>query len=211
MRRGSRSSGSAKGRRTAPSRLPTISAIRRRSSSGNSGLLPVTRARRAHGLVEQVPKPDVVARAGLQRLAVFAEHGPEIDVLELRHGPAPLGEPLARGEEKLLEVIRLALVDDVEDAVAPKCSERYRIVGQVGGGVVGGAVRLAHDHGLRLEARVLRMENDLCALAGRRDPGGRAPRRCVRPCRCRSSRPAFRRSGSRACRRSAGTPTGSPR
>ena len=105
-RRRSRSSGSARGPRTARSRRPRSPAIARRSASGKSGLFSVTSAKaRSAASSRRSCSLMLSPRAGLQRLAVLAEHRAEVDVLEPGQGPAGPLEPLAGGEEELLEVV----------------------------------------------------------------------------------------------------------
>ena len=67
------------------------------------------------GFVEQSGQADGRAGAGLERPAVFAEHGAERDVLQVDVLIAP--QP-GDGEE-LLEVERLAMIDDIENRVWP--------------------------------------------------------------------------------------------
>ena len=76
-------------------------------------------------LVQERLEADHVAVAGLVRPAVLAQDGPERDVLHRD----PVISPASGHGEELLEVVALAVVDDVEEEVGiPGLPCRYWIV-----------------------------------------------------------------------------------
>ena len=119
-------------------------------------------------LVEQVREPDRAARAGLERLAVLAQHRPEPDVLGRPvAGPAGAGG----GGEDHLEVLRLARVGDVDQPVGVQVVDPVADRGQVGRAVAVAAVGLAHDQhrGRAVRVRELLGEDRDRAVALDRD------------------------------------------
>ncbi len=136
--------------------------------------------------VEQPVQADGVAAAGLERPAVVAQHGAEADVLQLDVVVAP--QP--GGGEELLEVQRLAMIDDVQDRVGPPLVHAVLDRGQVGRGVEERAVLLLHDH-----RRVVALEKD---AHGARRSRGRGP------CACRSVDDAGAAGRDRNSRRACG-------
>ena len=90
-------------------------------------------------LVEQRLEADDVSFTRLVRAAIRAQDRAEGDVLEIDRVVAPLAGDL----EKLLEVVALAVVDDVEDLVGVPGLDAILDRGQVGGGIGEGAVALA--------------------------------------------------------------------
>ncbi len=92
-------------------------------------------------------------------------------MVELGQAVGLRGKPLPHRQEQLLEMVGLAEVRDDDDAVGVEVLEAVEGGGEVGGGVVAGAVGLAHDEGLGLEPRVFRVEDDERALAFRGEGG----------------------------------------
>ena len=81
--------------------------------------------------------------------------------------PAGFLEPFARGEEELFKVIRLALVHDIEHVGGVQVLRAVEEGGEVGRRIVGRTIGFPDDEGLGLEARVLRMKDDLRPFAFR--------------------------------------------
>ena len=96
------------------------------------------------GFVEEVGEADGFAAAGFEGLAIGAEDGAEPDVVEAGGGG---GLPAAEDGEELAEVVLLAAVGDVEDGVGRVGALAVVEGGEVGGGVVGGAVGFLHEGG----------------------------------------------------------------
>ena len=92
-------------------------------------------------LVQQRLEADDVPLAGLERAAIRAQDRAEGDVLEVDR----VVSPLPRDLEELLEMVALAVVDDVEDLVGMPGLDAILDGRQVGGGVGEGAVALADD------------------------------------------------------------------
>ena len=92
--------------------------------------------------VEQARQADRRAAAGFERPAVVAEHGAEADVLQFDVVVAPQ----LRGGEQLLEVQRLAMIDDVQNRVGLPLAHAVLDRRQIGRGVQERAVLLLHDH-----------------------------------------------------------------
>ena len=141
--------------------------------------------------VQQPGQADGRAGAGFEGPAVFAEHRAEGDVLEFDVAIAP--QP--GGGEQLLEVERLAMIDDVENRVRPPLVQAILDRGQVGRGVEKRAVLFLDDHRARLAFEkdanrpVALSGQALCRL-------GLSPRRAAGP--DKSSRPACGRTRRRA-------------
>ncbi len=97
------------------------------------------------GFVEEVGQSDGIAGAGFEGFAVVAEDGAEPDVGELGGG---FGVPALEDVEDLAEVELLAAVGDVEDGVWLPGFEAELEGGEVGGGVVGGAIAFEDEAGV---------------------------------------------------------------
>ena len=114
--------------------------------------------------VEQVDQFDGAAVAGLEGAAVRTIHGAEAHMRQVHAFADEAGAP---GDgENLLEMQRLALVDEIQDAVGAQGAGAVAQRRQVGGGVQVAAVRLAHDHRQRVAVLVFELvqEHALGAL-----------------------------------------------
>ena len=124
------------------------------------------------GLVEQHHQPQRLARAGLEDLAVLAEHVADLHV----HRHDVVGEPagLARGVPHHVEVQRLRRPDDVEHPVRLEVVHAVADRREVGRRVAVAAVGLADDerHRLALAAGVAVEEDAERAVRHRRDARG---------------------------------------
>jgi hypothetical protein len=118
-------------------------------------------ARLVAGHVDQVAQLQHAAGAGLERLAVRPVHGAEADVLQRAFGGVA-GE--VGGAEHHLEVVGLALVDDIEHQLGIEEALAVEDGRQVGGAVHGRA--FGGDHQQRRQLA-------LVALAGHADDLGR--------------------------------------
>ena len=117
------------------------------------------------GLVEEVGQLDGLAGAGFEGLAVLAQDGAEPDVGQFDFG---LRMPAAEHGEELLEMELLAGIGDIDDLVGAPGLQPMRQGGEVGSGVVEGAVALLNQGGVFLQLRDV-LEEDrhgAFALAG---------------------------------------------
>ena len=85
-------------------------------------------------------------------------------MVETRQRTLRLGEPFLGSQPELFKVIRLARVGEDDDGIRFKMLGAVEHRREVGGGVVGGAVRLANDKRLCLETWMLGVEDDERAL-----------------------------------------------
>ena len=99
------------------------------------------------GFVEEVGEFDGLAAAGFEGSAIGAEDGAEPDVGEFGLGG---GLPAAEDGEELVEVVLLSSVGDVEDGIWGVRLETVVESGEIGGGVIGGAVGFL-DEGRELD------------------------------------------------------------
>jgi len=165
----SRSSGSARGRRTARKRRRRRSAMARRSASGKSGFLPLSelagaaRGPRCAGPSGGCSTPSRV----LSGLLFSPSTVPKSTCSSCGSRPARYSANHFRAvRNSSSHVVALPEVDHVGRAVHLEVLGAGRgHGGEVAGGVAGGAVLLAHDEGLRLEAPVLGIEHHQRALA----------------------------------------------
>ena len=102
------------------------------------------------GLVQEVGQFDGFAGAGFEGLAVLAQDGAEPDVGQFHFG---LGMPPAERGEELLEMELLAGIGDIDDLVGVPGLQPVRQGGEVGSGVVEGAVALLNQGGVFLQLR----------------------------------------------------------
>ena len=136
------------------------------SSAGNVAFFSSTTARaRSTASSSRSRKATFSPERVRMILTILAEDRAEGDVRE-RYGVAQA----AHDGVELLEMQRLRRADHVPERPGLKLIDPLFVSGEVGRGVVEGAVALADDRGTVGQFRVIREEDDDCPFAGFRDP-----------------------------------------